>query len=215
MVALAIMFKETDDIIKSTEWYKEKHSYKANVVAYTMSVIFDHIRTSFGEYTIDFMRIWNDQCLYSELRDQIAVLCEEVYEFITSDSRLTENVTEWCKKEECWKRARKEKWTFLPEFLKTLVSVQSLKQDEEEAKKTQKVANEVDELKFIFAAGSAYWKQVLDWGVSRNLLSPMEMDILKLIINQDITGRIPTDKQAKVAVKARARLIENGMPMQF
>lgn len=215
VVALAIMFKETDDIIKSTEWYKEKHSYKANVVAYTMSVIFDHIRTSFGEYTIDFMRIWNDQCLYSELRDQIAVLCEEVYEFITSDSRLTENVTEWCKKEECWKRARKEKWTFLPEFLKTLVSVQSLKQDEEEAKKTQKVANEVDELKFIFAAGSAYWKQVLDWGVSRNLLSPMEMDILKLIINQDITGRIPTDKQAKVAVKARARLIENGMPMQF
>ena len=215
VVALAIMFKETDDIIKSTEWYKEKHSYKANVVAYTMSVIFDHIRTSFGEYTIDFMRIWNDQCLYSELRDQIAVLCEEVYEFITSDSRLTENVTEWCKKEECWKRVRKEKWTFLPEFLKTLVSVQSLKQDEEEAKKTQKVANEVDELKFIFAAGSAYWKQVLDWGVSRNLLSPMEMDILKLIINQDITGRIPTDKQAKVAVKARARLIENGMPMQF
>lgn len=215
VVALAIMFKETDDIIKSTEWYKEKHSYKANVVAYTMSVIFDHIRTSFGEYTIDFMRIWNDQSLYSELRDQIAVLCEEVYEFITSDSRLTENVTEWCKKEECWKRARKEKWTFLPEFLKTLVSVQSLKQDEEEAKKTQKVANEVDELKFIFAAGSAYWKQVLDWGVSRNLLSPMEMDILKLIINQDITGRIPTDKQAKVAVKARARLIENGMPMQF
>ena len=70
-------------------------------------------------------------------------------------------------------------------------------------------------MKFIFAAGSAYWKQVLDWGVSRNLLSPMEMDILKLIINQDITGRIPTDKQAKVAVKARARLIENGMPMQF
>lgn len=215
VVALAIMFKETDDIIKSTEWYKEKHSYKANVVAYTMSVIFDHIRTSFGEYTIDFMRIWNDQCLYPELSNQIAVLCEEVYEFITSDSRLTENVTEWCKKEECWKRARKEKWTFLPDFLRTLVSVQSLKQDEEDAKKTQKVANEVDELKFIFAAGSAYWKQVLDWGASRNLLSPMEMDILKLIINQDITGRIPTDKQAKVAVKARTRLIENGMPMQF
>lgn len=215
VVALAIMFKETDDIIKATAWYKEKHSYKANVVAYTMSVIFDYIRTKFGDYTLDFSRIWNEQCLYDELRDEISVLCEEVYNFITSDSRLTENVTEWCKKEECWKRARTVKWTMRPEFLKTLVPVRSVKQDEDEAKKIQKVANEVDELKFIFAAGSVYWKQVLQWGSSRNLLSPMEMDILKLIIKQDITGRIPTDKQAKVVVKARTRLIENGMPMQF
>lgn len=215
VVALAIMFKETDDIIKATAWYKEKHSYKANVVAYTMSVIFDYIRTKFGDYTLDFSRIWNEQCLYDELRDEISVLCEEVYNFITSDSRLTENVTEWCKKEECWKRARTVKWTMRPEFLKTLVPIRSVKQDEDEAKKIQKVANEVDELKFIFAAGSVYWKQVLHWGSSRNLLSPMEMDILKLIIKQDITGRIPTDKQAKVVVKARTRLIENGMPMQF
>ena len=43
----------------------------------------------------------------------------------------------------------------------------------------------------------------------------LKVDDSYLIINQDITGRIPTDKQAKVAVKARARLIENGMPMQF
>ena len=28
VVALAIMFKETDNIIKETDWYKEKHSYK-------------------------------------------------------------------------------------------------------------------------------------------------------------------------------------------
>lgn len=215
VVALAIMFKETDDIIKSTDWYKEKRSYKANVVAYTMSVIFHYISHKFSGYTIDFMRIWNEQSLYAELRDEIRILCEEVYEFITSDSRLTENVTEWCKKEECWRRAQKENWTFKPEFLKTLISEESVKSDEDEAKKTRKVANEVDEMKFIFAAGKEYWSQVHKWGTDRKLLTSMESDIIRLIINMDVTGRIPTEKQSKVAIKARKKLIDNGMPLQF
>lgn len=215
VVALAIMFKETDDIIKSTDWYKEKRSYKANVVAYTMSVIFHYISHKFSGYTIDFMRIWNEQSLYAELRNEIRILCEEVYEFITSDSRLTENVTEWCKKEECWRRAQKENWTFKPEFLKTLISEESVKSDEDEAKKTRKVANEVDEMKFIFAAGKEYWSQVHKWGTDRKLLTSMESDIIRLIINMDVTGRIPTEKQSKVAIKARKKLIDNGMPLQF
>lgn len=215
VVALAIMFKETDNIIRNTAWYKQKHSYKANVVAYTMSIIFDYIRTNFSGYTLDFTKIWNEQSLYDEMREQIEVLCEEVYEFITSDSRLTENVTEWCKKEECWNRARKIKWTFLPEFLKTLISEQEMKKDEEEAKKNRKVENEIDEMKFIFAAGKQYWTQLFEWGKSRNILSPMEMDIIKIIINMEITGRIPSEKQAKVAMKARTRLIREGMPLQF
>ncbi len=215
VVALAIMFKETDNIIKNTAWYKLKHSYKANVAAYTMSIIFDYIRSNFSGYTLDFTRIWNEQSLYDEIREQIRILCGEVYEFITSDSRLTENVTEWCKKEECWNRARKVKWTFLPEFLKTLISEQEMKRDEEEAKKNRKVENEIDEMKFIFAVGKQYWTQLFNWGKSRNMLSPMEMDIIKIIINMEITGRIPSEKQAKVAMRARTRLISEGMPLQY
>ena len=215
VVALAIMFHETDDIIKSTMWYKEKHSYKANVVAYTMSIIFDFIKREFKGYTIDFTRIWNNQGLYDELRNEITVLSKEVYEYITREDRLTENVTEWCKKEECWKRAKKVDWTFETDFLKTLISEEEIKQDEADAQKARKVENEVDEMKFIFASGKEYWKQVLAWGANRNMLSSMESDIIKLIINMDIIGRMPTEKQAKVAMKARTRLIENSMPMQF
>ncbi|MEG1957892.1 AIPR family protein [Anaerorhabdus sp.] len=215
VVALAIMFHETDEIIKSTIWYKEKHSYKANVIAYTMSVIFDYIKRKFKGHTIDFTRIWNNQGLYEELRSEISVLCEEVYEFIIRDDRQTENVTEWCKKEECWQRAKKQNWTFKPEFLETLISEEEIRTDEDDAKKLRKVENEVDEMKFILAIGKEYWKQVISWGTNRNMLSSMESDIIQLIINMDITGRIPTDKQAKVAMKARARLIANGMPMQF
>jgi len=142
-------------------------------------------------------------------------LCDEVYEFITRDDRGTENVTEWCKKEACWTRAKEVRWTFYTEFMSTLVSKEEIKSEEKEAKAKQKISNEVDTMKFIFAAGTEYWQKVLDWGVSRGLLSDMERSILRMVINIQTTGRIPTDKQAQVVMRARDRMIMEGMPMQF
>ena len=164
---------------------------------------------------MDFMRIWNQQELYPELREQIRVLCSEVYEFITREDRMTENVTEWCKKELCWQRAQKESWTILPAFKRSLISIDKVKSVEKEAKDTRKINNEVDSLKYILAMGSDYWTQVLDWGSNRRLLSDMEKSILKLVINIEFTGRTPSNKQIKVVLKARDRLINEGMPLHF
>lgn len=215
IVSLAIIFKCSDEIVKKTEWYKLKHSYKANVVAYTMSVIFEYIRKNKKGYELDFIKVWNLQGLYPELEEQIRVLCTEVYEFITREDRLTENVTEWCKKEKCWERAQQEKWSIAETFLKTLISREYIKNEEREAKSERKLADEVDELKLILALGKEYWQQVINWGTTRKLLSDMESSILKMVINIDITGRIPSDKQAKIIIKARERLFADGMPLQF
>ena len=215
VVALAIMFKCTDDLVKKTDWYREKHSYKANVVAYSMSVLFDRIRTKCSGYGLDFMRIWNLQSLYPELEDQMSILCNEVYSFITRDDRLTENVTEWCKKEACWERAKKESWTFTLKFIKTLMPNTVVNEEKKEEKEKQKIGNEVDSLKLIIAYGPEYWKKVLRWAQSHTGLSDMEYSIIIMIINMNYTGKLPSVKQAKVALKARERLISNGMPLQF
>lgn len=61
----------------------------------------------------------------------------------------------------------------------------------------------------------SYWKKVYDWGCERKLLADMESSIMKLVINMEITGRIPSAKQAKVVLKLKERLIAEGMPMQF
>lgn len=183
VVALAIIFKATDEIIKQTDWYKEKHSYKANVIAYTISVLFDYIRNNIKGFEVDFIRIWNQQEIYPELEQQIRVLCTQVYEFITRDDRLTENVTQWCKLVRCWERAQKEEWNILPAFLKTLIEADQIKSQEKSAKEERKVETEVDVLKYIMGAGKEYWQKVFDWGSSRKLLSEMETSILKLVIN--------------------------------
>ena len=86
---------------------------------------------------------------------------------------------------------------------------------EKEAKEARKVDNEVDSLKYLMAQGKEYWQKVLEWGSTRRLLSDMELSIIKMVINMDVTGRIPSVKQAKVVIKARERLIADGMPLQF
>lgn len=215
VVSLAIMFKCTDDIVKQTEWYRLKHSYKANVVAYTMSILFYHIRKHHKGYELDFLKIWNLQALYPELEEQLHVLCTEVYEFITRSDRITENVTEWCKKEACWERAKSHEWTICEAFLNTLITQESISREMQDARAQRNVANEVDDLKVILGFGQQYWQELLNWGNSRRLLSEMETSIIKVIINIEDTGRIPTKNQAKVAIKARERLIADGMPLQF
>lgn len=215
VVALAILFKKTDDIIKQKAWYKAKHSYKANVIAYSMSILFDYIRRHVKGYELDFIRIWNQQGVYYELEDQMRILCDEVYEFITREDRLTENVTQWCKQSRCWERAQEADWTINPSFISTLISREELKGEEKEAKENQKVENDIDALKFIISLGSEYWKNVLGWSSTRRLLSDMEESIIKLVVNMDVTGRIPSVKQAKVLLKTREKLIAEGMPLQF
>ena len=214
MVAIAILYRRTDEIIKQTQWYKEKRSYKANVIAYTLSLIFHYIRTYRKGFELDFNRIWNTQDIYEELEDQISVLIGEVYRYITGP-RDTENVTEWCKKEACWLKAKSQVWTFNDPFSYSLVSAEDVTREVKEEKATRKIANEVDMLKEIFARGSSYWEKVLRWGKERKLLNEKEESILQMVVNMNITGRVPTDRQAKVVMQAREKLIKEGMPMQF
>lgn len=214
VIAIAILYRRTDEIIKQTDWYKEKKSYKANVIAYTLSLIFYYIRTRQKGYELDFNRIWNTQDIYEELEDQLRILTREVYDYITGP-RGTENVTEWCKKEACWMRAKTQVWTFNDPFIYSLVSKNEMSDEIKKEKSNQKISNEVNALKEIIARGSDYWRNVLQWGMSRRVLTEKEVSILKMVININITGRIPTDKQAKVVIQTRERLIKEGMPLQF
>lgn len=214
LVAIAIIFRRTDEIIKQSVWYKANRSYKANVIAYTMSIIFDYIHTKCKDYEIDFRRIWNEQDIYEELEEQIYVLQNEVHNFITGP-RPTENVTEWCKKELCWKHAQQQAWTINDAFIASLISKDVLDDENNDSKEGQKIKNEVDDLKEIMARGIQYWDKVLDWGKSRYLLSIKEIQVIQLAANMFLTGRIISDKQAKIVLTARKRLIENGMPMEF
>ncbi len=208
VIALCIIFKATERIVSNQGWYQEIKSYRANIVTYSLSALFNHINKNLKEYTIDFKRIWNNQCIYKELEDQLIVTTREVYNFITRDDRLTLNVTEWCKKEICWERAKKEKWTINEKFLLTLVSKDYCNEGRTQAKREQKVNNELSEELEVIRLGAGYWKSMYMWIKNKKVLTPMEMNILSIASSFDITGKIPTAKQCKrlILIKEKAKL---------
>ena len=111
--------------------------------------------------------------------------------------------------------AKKQNWTILPDFIDSLIAKETIQADEKDAKSDQKVKNEVDDFKFVWNSGSDYWKKVLKWGNDRKLLYNAEQDILKLCINMYTSGHTPTDRQVKVVMKARERLLKEGMPIDL
>ena len=204
-IALAIIFKETEILVSNQDWYKQIKAYRANIVTYSLSVVFNIIKTKMEDCEFDFMRIWNRQALYEEFKNQLIITTKEVYNFITKEDRITLNVTEWCKKDVCWDRAKKENWTISKQFIKTLISKTQAKSDQTNAYKEQKMENELNCEIEVTKLGSKYWSNMLKWGLEKKMLSPIEQSILKIASNFDKTGKIPSFTQCKTLLKAKER----------
>lgn len=217
LVALAILFNETDLIIREKQWYKDSHSYKANVIAYTLSLLIYILKTKYKEREIDYTRIWNKQELYPELREQISALVGPVYRYITDENRPIQNVTEWCKREDCWNQAiSNQKWSISSDFIITTVDKCELESAKKEAKNSAKLKNEVDGLTFIINSGTNYWNNVYAWGNTRKLLTDKDVSFLRLAGKASIPGqKLPSDKQVDAIMNLRERLIKEGMPIEL
>lgn len=211
LIALAILFKTTEKLVSAQDWYQEIKAYRANIVTYSIAVIMHLIEKKHPNRSIDFLKMWNTQSLTPELEQQLVVTTKEVFDFITRDDRTTLNVTEWCKKEDCWKRAQNYNFTLLDNFTDTLVSAKEEIEEIEIAKKEQKVTNQVSAEIELVNLGADYWKKVLEFGRNDKLLSEMEDGLLSVAASFDTTGRIPSDKQAKLIMRIRNRLFDEGL----
>lgn len=210
LISLSILFKSTEKIVSNQDWYKEIKSYRANIVTYSLAVIFNYINKKLKGLTIDFMRIWNKQSIYKELEEQLVITTKEVYDFITRDDRVTLNVTEWCKKEICWDRAKKENWTINENFIKSLISKEQSVKDKIEAYKDQKLENEINYEMKVYSIGSQYWNKLLLWGIEKKLITTREQNILMKLSNFEKVGILPTTSQCKAILKTKERLESNG-----
>ena len=211
LIALAILFKSTEKIVSAQQWYQEIKAYRANIVTYSIAAIMHEINKQYPGKTLDFLKIWNSQSISAELEAQLVRTTREVFDFITRDDRTTLNVTEWCKNEECWKRAQNQSFTLVDDFVETLVDSSEEEQEKTSAQKEQKVNNQISAEIELINLGADYWKKVLEFGRNDRLLSEMEDGLLMVAANFDTTGRIPSDKQAKLIMQIRNRLFDEGL----
>ena len=115
IVCLNILFKKTDYLVKNASWYEM--GYKAQVVTYALSYLFHAIEKQDDSLALDYRSIWNNQGVSHALELQIEQIAEAMYNHLVSPSREVENVTEWAKREACWKKAKQIDVPLSNEFL--------------------------------------------------------------------------------------------------
>jgi hypothetical protein len=91
-IAKAILFKQITRIVKQEDF----PAYKANIVTYLVAYLAYRSKSN-----LSLLTIWDNQKISSELESLLRSWSHIISKTITSSSG-GRNVTEWCKKEECW-----------------------------------------------------------------------------------------------------------------
>lgn len=201
LIAKAILFKEIEKLVSNQDWYKEVKAYRANIITYTIAILSLYAKRK--NSSINLTKIWNKQHIYSELIEQCLVTTKEVFNFLTSNDRITQNVTEWAKKEECWKRAKTKDWKIKESFENSLVKVTN-------EKKGTVTMSLVESMKFVDNKPLEVWKRLIDWGKKTLYLNQKDQLSLEAAVNYLKYGKVPTDKQFSEIIKIYYSLTQKG-----
>lgn len=101
LVAKAIIFKRAEKIARQHKF----PAYRANAIAYTVAML--SFRTA-GR--IDLGAVWSGQDVSGAIADTLWEWMPEIHEELV-ESAEGRNVTEWCKKEECWRHIQTQRLT--------------------------------------------------------------------------------------------------------
>lgn len=193
MISLAILFKKADYLVKNQSWYD---SYKANIVAYTLSAIFHKIEVDHPNLTIDLLQIWKNQDITVGWKKQIQMVSKIMYDHLVSPKRTVENVTEWAKRESSWEIAKEIKYDLDISFVNELLDNKYILTQQDAAVREQKEFNEMTALMDVYNYGEHFWKDVENWGSLEKIWNIQDRSFLRIATNIESGGRQPTDKQA-------------------
>ena len=205
--ALMIMFQYLEKQIPKQSWYEG--GYRANIIYYTVAQFRRLIKQQFPGSDLDLAIIWNKQGLPEQVESSLIALAELVLLKITDSNRKVSNVTQWCKRQECWNDVKTITFK-LPTNLKScLITIDDEKAAQRSAKKEQKVVNEINAQVEVVKYTAAQWTSLSEF-VVRNHLVGSRTDVSALTIACRIPEKLPNAYQSKRLLAILQKAIDEG-----
>lgn len=201
-IAKGILFKQVTRIVRKEAF----PGYRAQVVTYVISYL-SH-RTG---RQVDLDLLWKNQSLSSALESLIRGWCHEIREAIIS-SAGDRNVTEWCKKDECWKRLRALDLALPNELPREIVGTGS--GGGKSPQTSSLTPAELDAIHRCQGISAQQWLTISEWGSSSGKLKAWQFGIagtLSTYAAQD-WSKPPSVKQAMQAIKILQLVEAEGGP---
>ncbi len=209
VVAVAILFKEADRLVRKQEWYR---SYKANIVEYSLSKLFYEVERKCPEKVIALKNIWLKQELTSAWINQLSDTTYKIYQYLIRDDRGIENVTEWAKREACWKGAKELEIELNQDFIDELQLKEDLAEDAKVAKDGQKISNALNYMATVVEYGQdGVWERLIQWNSDHRVLSPSELHQMQVAKKLD-GGLITSEKRCEKVLKIYEKCRLEGFP---
>ena len=209
LISLAIVFKYTDHMVKNQPWYES--GYKAQVVAYTISMLFYLTNIKCQNHAFPFNEIWQKQSPGLGVQEQLIIIAEHIFRHLTNPEREIQNVTEWAKREQCWQKAKEIEIKLLTQYTSELVGRHDAEYEDKTEQQKQRLTNKVNAMVDVADYGADSWRDLIDWCTKQGILSPVEMSILKTTRHMD-KGQFPSEKQCAKILQIREKAREESYP---
>lgn len=206
-VSIAILFKHIDKMIPKQQWYEK--GYKANIVIYTLSYFHYLISKQFPGCEFNLRYVWDKQRVPDAVATEFEKLSKYVFDYITDEKRPITNVTEWCKKEQCWINLKATNYKLSGSIAEYLLSKEDAKKEKADGKKAHAVETGIQVQAEVVNKGQEYWEAAIRWGKEHKLLSDVEISFLSSATKMNL-GRIPSERQCQRIVNIDAKLIDEG-----
>jgi hypothetical protein len=189
LIAKAILFKRTDRIVARQEF----GGYKAAIVCYTIAKL-SHATAQ----RLNLAEIWDEQDLSSPVEAAVEELSHMAFSVIAERTPGGANVTEWAKRDQCWRLMREESWD-VPQSLRQHLVGRARQTGEESADAAPPDADNAAEAAVIAevaAVGAEGWKGLAGWAKETGNLAPWQRSLAFGIGQRLGRGSDPTIKQA-------------------
>lgn len=208
-VALCLIFRYTESMIPKQPWYQQ--GYRANIVTYTIALIHKLIQEQFPKKDLDLMGIWTRQIVPATVQNILTELSELVYDKLTDPRRGVENVTQWCKREGCWKSVQEIVYTMSAEICDCLIGQDDMRSVVREAKADRRIELDADVMTKVVEITSDQWRAVMDFATSKRMVTPEELSALRIACQ--LPMKVPNAVQSKKLIGLLERLYEEGFKL--
>ncbi len=193
LVAKAILFRRAEKLIQEQKY----GGYRANIVTYTLAWL---IYATQKRINLD--KIWKSQELSPVLEKVIVQISEHAHRHIIN-APGNGNITEWCKKAECWDSFKKYHIQLPDQLFEELIEVEQNEVNGDNSNQSEIIEN-------IKKIDSQLWFDIAAWSKETNNLLPWQRSLAFSLGKIARQGIPPSLKQAIQAEIILSRLVEIG-----
>lgn len=194
IVALAILFRKIEKLYGEMNY----QGFRANVVAYSIARLSHDCKRY-----LDIDAIWKHQEVPDTLVDALKIIVPGVYDVIANPPPNQRNVTEWCKKDDCWAAVLDRPIDTRLKVAKETCSVQEVIATSESGLPLRQ--EQQDLINAIYEIAYDVWFSVSNWAKTTGTLQSWQRGLAYSLGRSRAIGRGPSIKQA---IQGRNLLLE-------